>query len=302
MEVEFRPGFTIYRKKGRGISWIAPHSGHSFWIPDSRDEETDTVASLCWMKEGGNLLLADTPRSRDFGIDFNRAAPGKKDALSYHMKYETREMSNVFWSKYMDKYAWTASDERDHNMRLGIYRDFWNSADEKDSIVIIHRMMSRLSNSYSVMDVTGFGISASEMEKAVKSVNRKFRKVFDKRRNDFIDFILLLAHERFHYIHDKLDIEHVFNEFYDQDLKFLGIDECTENGFVETARLKMKKMKPEVTFRKFFIGKLSHGIKNISRGKKVLQIEVSSFLCNWYPDIASIIITKLSEELLVKKK
>ena len=256
MNVEFRPGFTIYRKNGISISWIAPHSGHSFLMPDSRDEETDTVASLCWMKRGGSLILADTPRVRDFGIDFNRASPSKKEALEYHMKYEHHELSSLLWLKYRDKYGWTAKDNNDFKNRLSIYRNFWKNANASQTVVLVHRMVSRLSNSSSLMDVTGFGISKKKIDAAVRKVNEKFSDIMEETKGDLREFILISAKERFHYMQSRLDMEHIFNNFYEQDLKFIGVRECEKNGFINAAENKLRSIKPEVTASKFFSGKL----------------------------------------------
>ena len=76
-------GFLVY-ENGKDIVWVVPHSGPALETPTSRDARSDTVASLCWLKVGGRLVVSSTPRKRALGIDFNRDPPPLGRSLRHY--------------------------------------------------------------------------------------------------------------------------------------------------------------------------------------------------------------------------
>ena len=84
--MDVQPGFTIY-KNGYGPVWVCPHAGPAFESPFDRDENSDVVASLCWLQTGGSLVISTISRHRALGIDLNRDAP-------------ERDSANLLWGEY----------------------------------------------------------------------------------------------------------------------------------------------------------------------------------------------------------
>ena len=78
-------------------------------------------------------------------------------------------------------------------------------------------------------------------------------------------------------------------------MKVLGVKDIDE--IVPGISRHVEGKVPKITTGEIFDGSLSHGLKNLSPGKKVLQAEVTGFLCNWYPDKASEIICDILEIL-----
>ena len=49
MKVTFNKGFSVYESPG-DIYFVTPHSGPAFEVTTSRDEYSETIASLSWKK------------------------------------------------------------------------------------------------------------------------------------------------------------------------------------------------------------------------------------------------------------
>ena len=89
MQIFYRKGYIVYQEKGEhNFTSVPPHAGAALEIPTSRDDNSETVASLCWMKTGGNFILSTMPRKRAFGVDFNRGIPKKTVSLVICRKFQ----------------------------------------------------------------------------------------------------------------------------------------------------------------------------------------------------------------------
>src|SRR3989344_3322044 len=80
MKTEFKKGYIVYKNKDDPV-FVVPHSGPALEIATSRDDNAETVASLCWKKDGGVLIVSGIPRRRQWGIDFNRDIPNIDKAI-----------------------------------------------------------------------------------------------------------------------------------------------------------------------------------------------------------------------------
>ena len=67
MDISFRKGYCAYKNKDNGIFIVTPHSGPAFENSTARDDNSETVASLCWKKVGGTLIVATVARKRLWG-------------------------------------------------------------------------------------------------------------------------------------------------------------------------------------------------------------------------------------------
>jgi len=86
MDVEINEGYTVYKDHGfdHNLVFITPHSGPAIQLVTSRDDNSETVASLAWMNIGGNLVISNSSRKMAFGLDVNRQLPPEKEALDYY--------------------------------------------------------------------------------------------------------------------------------------------------------------------------------------------------------------------------
>src|SRR3989338_5097901 len=91
---EFYRGFSVYKNSENGIVIVAPHSGPALETTTSRDDNSETVASLCFKKMGGTLIISNMSRKRYWGIDFNRDIPSKETATKMFDMF-SKENNNV---------------------------------------------------------------------------------------------------------------------------------------------------------------------------------------------------------------
>jgi hypothetical protein len=297
MGIKFYPGFTACRK-GAGPSWVAVHAGPGFDFPDSRDEKTDVIAGLCWKRLGGSLVLSNSSRSRSIGVDFNRSPPPMSEAISIHKVLEGGKINQDDWYDYRLKYAWTAADSKDHMQRLGIYKKFWQEVGKSGTVVVMHRMFGSPKTAGSVMDVFSRGFDEKKVKSAVLEVNRRHGDFFKEMGKDFADYLLMEERRRISFVKltppQQLEKEFVVN--MKEHMRILGVREMNE--IIPAFQKHLGKARaPVITVERLFDGSLSTGLKNLSREKRILQVEVTSFLCNWYPDKASEMICGVLEIL-----
>ncbi|MFC2143855.1 hypothetical protein ACFLQO_00670, partial [Candidatus Aenigmatarchaeota archaeon] len=179
MKIKFYPGFTVY-KNGKGPTYVTPHSGPALETVTSRDDNSETVASLCWMKTGGTLIVSNMTRKRLLGIDFNRQPPPIKKAIKYYDKFKKAENQEML-HKYRNKYAWVAKDEEDYMKRFKVYNDFWNEVRKGHFIVLVHRAFTRLKAVPSVMDLSTFqgkGVNTKFLNNVISEINKKHSRFF----------------------------------------------------------------------------------------------------------------------------
>ena len=81
MDFKIKEGYLVYQTS-RDPVLVTPHSGPALEIATSRDDNSETVASLCWQKIGGTLIISNVSRKRMWGIDFNRDIPPIINGLS----------------------------------------------------------------------------------------------------------------------------------------------------------------------------------------------------------------------------
>ncbi len=319
MRISFRRGYTVYSTPGN-VTYVALHSGPALETVTSRDENSETVASLCWLKTGGKLVVSGLSRKMSFGIDFNRGIPPKRDALKLFedfMKDENRE--RLF--EFRKKYAWSAASEDDYKRRLGIYRSFWEEVKKGDFVVLVHRCYTRMKNVPMLMDFTSFdgkGIDKGILEEAVKEVNRKNEKFFKKIEKEY-KAVTLIEQERvartIERVYGKFVLgkrnssDHAYNIHADMEVirKLCPKDvfeKLSENfsprNFLYACKKALENADtPRVTVEHVFKGLRSIGPKKqlLSKRRKVINVESTAFLNFWYPHKAAEMITDVVERI-----
>jgi hypothetical protein len=315
MQIDFNQGFTVYRN-GKEPVYVTPHSGPAFELPTTRDDNSETVASLCWMKTGGTLIVSNTTRKRAMGIDFNRDIPPVEDALRNWQDFINNQNPEKLY-QYRKKYAWVARDYEDYENRLKIYENFWQEIKTKDFIVFIHRAFPRLKAVPSLMDLVAINLDKNILNEIVEEINAKHLGFFKKIEKEY-KAIILLEEERIitniirvykKFGLDKMDIE--FLNHLKKDLKainkYAGKDvikklkeNFTPNNFLVATKKALKKAEhPRITVEEIFKGTKSLGPqKQLSpENKIILQFEPTSFLNFRYPHKASEIITEIMDKV-----
>ena len=319
MNMEFRRGYIVYKNSG-DITYVAPHAGPALEIPTSRDENTETVASLCWMKTGGKLVVSGLPRKRALGIDFNRGIPPKKKSIAlFHEFLKEKDTKELF--EYRKLYAWSAKNETDYKKRLKIYRSFWNEVKQGNFIVLIHRCFTRLKNVPTLMDFTSFdsrGISTKRLQNAVDEINEENRAFFKKIEKAY-KAVILLDEERviqnIKRIYGSFVVkEPGTNDFMENlagDLKVMEKycpkdvlkklkENFTPRNFLYACKKTLENVEPpRVTVEHVFKGKKSIGPKKqvISSRRTVINVESTAFMNYWYPHKTAEIITDIIRKL-----
>ena len=324
MEMEFREGFSVY-KNGTGPVFACVHTGPSFETPTSRDDNSDTVASLCWLKMNGSLVFSNIARKRLFGIDFNRGIPPKKHALDFHRLFEN-DIERKKLKKYRDKYGWVASNEQDYSKRLSMYNNFWSTIKLLGNFtVFIHRSFTRMKNYPNVMDVITFqgqGVDRKIVGEIVKKLNKKYQPFFRDIESAYKGSvireqqnILARVEEKFQSIElSKIGLE--YEENIRNDLKiikkyaskrlFARLERnFNKTNFILVSKNAMKNMPtPHITVESIYSGKLCLGPKKhlVGMNNIVLVIECNKFINYWYPDTAAQIIVDMVRKIKSVKK
>ena len=312
MDIFYKPGFSVYRNREDPV-YVVPHAGPAFETPTSRDENTDTVASLCWMVTGGKLIISTISRKRLLGVDFNRDPPSRTKAMDFYPKFiEDKEHTDL--QDFRQKYAWVAKDEKDHREKHRIYNNFWKSVKEDgELIVFMHRKFTRLKNYPSVIDIVTYGGSGINMEivkAALKRINRKYSKFFQRiaplykeaimaEEKRVIDRIKTIFGE---FSLEKMKAEYRANIMNDIDIAKRFADrnvmrrlerKFSERNFLSAIRNALKKGRPLVTMETIFKGAQALSQKKPLFEKTVLEIESDSFVNYWYPNETANIILEL---------
>jgi hypothetical protein len=322
MQIKFYPGFAVY-KNGNGPTYVTPHSGPAIETATSRDDNSDTVASLCWAKTGGTLIVSNIPRKRLFGIDFNRSVPPVKTALDYYEKFREDNDQEVLYA-YRKKYAWVAMDKADYMNRLKMYQNFWNEVRGGHFIVLVHRAFTRLKAVPSVMDLSTFqgrGIDIRFLKKVISDINSSYSGFF--KNNDF-------EYKNVVYLEQKKVINNLLRIYGDFDMKKTKADFLTNlkkdlrmikkytnkrlkerldddfspQNFLLATRSALEKIGyPKITVEHVFKGSLATGPKSQlfpSKNKIIIQFEPTAFLNSWYPNEASDMIIEIVNRVTEK--
>lgn len=320
LEIDFRRGFTVYRN-GVGPVWVCPHSGPALEVPTSRDENTDTVATLCWLKTGGSLVVSGVPRKKMLGIDFNRDIPPEDISLLMWPKFIENGHSERL-KNYRKKYGWTAKDKADYRQRLMIYKDFWNTVKRLGNVIVfVHREYTRMKNFPSIMDVItyqGEGVNKEIIKKIVKKINKNYGPFFKEISKNYKDSILLEQKrviERIKNVFSSFDLKEIKIEYKENILNDMKViekyadkkvvrklkEEFNEKNFLEGIRSALRNgPDPQITVESIFKGKMAVKTKKplFIKQNIVMEVECSSFINYWRPDVTSQIILDLLEDLV----
>jgi hypothetical protein len=315
MERSFFKGFTVYRNGGDPV-FVTPHSGPSFEVPTIRDENSDTVASLCWLKTGGTLVMSNMTRKRIWGIDLNRDPPSKEQALEMFPEFMA-DKNRAKLKEFRSKYAFVAKTAEDYFDRLKIYETFWTTVGNLGSVIIlVHRKYARMKNYPSLMDIVtyeGKGVDMETIKGVIAEINRKYGEQLMAMTEDYKATVLLEANRISSRILD------VFGEFSQENidaeyqtwlredaemLKKFVEPEMMENlkkGFTQEAFMAAvqaalaKPVIPEITLENFFKGRKALSVKSKFFNKQflIMEVEVNAFFAGWYPSIAADIIVDI---------
>jgi hypothetical protein len=309
MRVSFHTGFTVYRN-GRGPTYVTPHSGPALETTTSRDDNSETVASLCWLKTGGTLIVSNVPRKRLLGIDFNRDIPSLKKATDYYERFREDEDQEELYG-YRKRYAWVARDRDDYRERLRIYESFWKEVRKGHFIVLVHRAFTRLKAIPSVMDLSTFrgkGIDTGFLKEVVGDINSRYSEFFELTDFEYKNVVyleqkriinnILRIYGEFGLQKTKADFLdnlkkdlNVINRYAKKRLvKRLAEDFSPQNFLLATRSVLENIGKPRITVEHVFKGSLAVGAKKQlfpSKDKIIIQFEPTTFLNFWYPSEAS---------------
>ncbi len=322
--MKVKPGFMVFENEGSDITWATPHSGPALETPTSRDENSDTVASLCWMKVGGKFVLATIPRKRILGIDLNRDPPPPSKAVKYYNDFVNDEKQDHLL-EYREKYAWVAENKADHNRKLKIYKGFWDEVKKSGrTVVFIHRKFSRMKNYPSIMDVVAYedyGFSRKILAPIIRRLNRKYEDFLASIGENYRNAILLEQKrvlERIIEIYGSLDLNVIkaeYKQLIKGDLKVIGAhadrkladrleNHFTIKNFIRACRSSLENAgEPRITLESIFRG--SHGrsqTAGICKRKNVISIESNAFMNYWYPNEASNIVLDIVNAIQPMRK
>ncbi len=323
MQIFFRKGYIVYKEKGKGdFTFVAPHSGPALEIPTSRDDNSETVASLCWMKTGGTLVMSTMPRKRALGIDFNRGIPKRTEAVELFSQFMEDESPRRLYD-FRNKYAWTAHSEDDHRKRIRIYQSFWNEVRTGSTIALIHAAFNRLKLIPSIMDLSTFdsrGVDRDALEKAVKEVNSEYSSFLREVEKPY-KAVVLLEEERvinnILRVSDRFGLDDMNPDFLENvkaDLEAMkkyvtrkDMDSLQENftprNFLMTCKKALVSMEtPRVTVEHYFRASKSIAPKKQllspkKKGRIVMNLECSRFINFWHPHTAAEMIVKILERV-----
>ncbi len=320
MEIKFYKGFAVYKLNDAPV-FVSPHSGPAFHVPTSRDENTDTVASICWTKTQGTLIVANLSRKMTMGIDFNRDPPQKKLALQMWDKFQSDENIEEL-EEYRKNYAWAAKDEHDHEERLKIYDEFWRAVRNSGGVIVfVHRKFTRMKNFPSILDIItyqGLGVDKAVVEAIVGKINEKYAPFFKSISAQYKKAIVLETERQVQRIKDifsdfdlkSMKVEYMTNTKKDIEVisKFASKravkrleKEFSHRNFILAVKSALKSdVQPKVTLESIFSGNHARSMMNPLFNKKeriIMEVECNQFLTYWNPNIAAEIITDLLSNL-----
>jgi len=315
MNFKINEGYLVYQT-ARNPVFVTPHSGPALEIATSRDDNSETVASLCWQKVGGTLIISNVSRKKVWGIDFNRDIPPKRHALNMFNKFiEGTDQDSLF--RYGEKYSWVSINEEDYSKRLYIYKKFWRDVGKGNFVVLIHRAFPRIKLIPAIMDVLIFNPELKErLFRIINRINSKYQLFFKNIEKDYKQMVLfeekrvvsniLKMHKDFDLNQMNLD----FKQDLKKDLKVIRkfADEryikrleknFTPKNFILVVRSALNNVgPPKIMMEQIFKGTLSYGPRQmLDSSKIVLQIEPSRFMNFWYPKVAADIIKEIVTKL-----
>jgi hypothetical protein len=322
MQVFYRRGYIVYKQEGSGFTYVAPHSGPAMEVPTSRDDNSETVASLCWMRTGGTFVLSTMPRKRAFGIDFNRGIPSKTESLNLFKEF-MKDSRPVALHNFRKRYAWVSSSDHDYKKKMNIYSSFWNEVKSGETIALIHAAFNRLKLVPSVIDITSFdskGVDKDLLQRIVDELNEEYSKFFKEIEKSY-KAVVLLEEERaisnIMRVSEKFGMEEMNPDFLENvkadleavkkhttkaDMKDLEKNFTPRNFLRYSKKALLNMDPPRVTVEHYFKGNKSIAPKKqlLARKRKdriVMNFEGSRFINFWYPHQAAEMITKILERV-----
>jgi hypothetical protein len=308
----FEKGFSVYKNADNPV-WVAPHSGSAFETPTSRDWNSDTVASLCWLKSGGSLVLSTVTRKRIWGIDYNRDPPQAAHAIRMYPEF-VADRNRPRLQDYRSRYAFVARNKADYDERLRMYTDFWTTVGNLGSIIIMcHRKFARLKNYPSLIDIVtyeGRGVDTHIITGVIDQINKKYGRQLKRIGKHYRMFLLTETKritERIRRVYGEFDLEKTDIEYHlwlkedianikrlagDLSCQALETELCIKNFLGAVKQALKLQITPSVTLENFFKGKKALSVKSkfFERHFLVMEAEVNAFFGYWYPDLAAEII------------
>lgn len=321
MDAFFQRGYTLYVDgKDSSVSIVAPHTGPAMETVNSRDDNSETVASLVWKKTGGKLLVSNISRLREWGIDFNRDIPPlnlSKEMYDPFIQDSTEDKI----TEYKKKYAWVAKNDDDYYRRLKIYQNFWYEASSAKYIVLVHRAISRIKSVPSIMDIITFmnkGVKKKAIKEIVNDVNTKYYEFLKSIEKTYKKFVLLEQERTVSNVIKKYNTFSMnklplhIRELFQKDIEKIGIysqkyvikrlkNTFTPQTFLGATKHALNNIPtPQVTIENIFDGSLAWGPKRKlfpEKDKVIIEVEPTYFMNRWYPEITAKIIYDVIEML-----
>ena len=308
MKIVFFPGFLFMDYGNSPYFVINVHSTCSLNILPRGDVGADLIARLVAENLKCKALIATITKNEFFGINFNRLPPSFKDAEEMFKFGIKKDYEKLY--RFGKQFAFTAFDKKDYFQRNRIYNLFWKVARQmrKKKILFIfpHAQASILKNLPSIMDITFYQTLEEEIaKKIIQKANKKFKKELRKLSKEYLEYTLFST--RFHYgnviriKYGKFDpklFKEETKEFFEKCLA--RAKELNEKVFKLLSRNKTLKnllkatelifKQPQITFEKNFTGLYSLAPQKFLKGEKMMQVEISTFLGECYPDLAAKII------------
>jgi len=302
-QVQFKRGFIVYSDGNEKNVIVSPHSGPALESSTSRDDNSETVASLCWGKIGGKLIIGNMPRHRLLGIDFNRDIPSLDLALKYYKHFINRDLEKINYFK--SRYGWVAIDEKDYYNRLKIYQDFWAEVGKGQKIVLVHRAFTKMRNVPSIIDIVTFGKDGVKQDKIkgiVDEVNLKYYNFLKKIEDDYKQAILFETKRELLNVIDKNGNIVNINSSLKKDLKKMELycskekliklkNDFTPQNFLDCVQDSLRNIPfLRITIQKVFEGDLAYAPKRKlfpRKDKTIIEVEPCRFMNFWHPQITA---------------
>ncbi|MBL7206358.1 MAG: hypothetical protein ISS36_02025 [Candidatus Aenigmarchaeota archaeon] len=307
MKVEIKNGYIHLKNKDDPV-YIVLHTGPNYSLPTIRDTNSDTVASLCWKKTGGRLLLSTMARNPLIGVDLNREVPDKKTAIK-----EWKNAVNENVVDFKKVYGMVAKNEKDYEKRIMLYKNFWKIAKSTGKhFILLHTQDLRIGNYPSLFDIVtfdGIGIKKERTMEIIKKLNKKFRREFSNLENNFKTRLLASANS---IETDKmLNNTDAYAEWFERDTGVIRKygdknivkrleNSITKENFIRAVENVLKKDIPlKITLEQNFWGAKAFAPKKelIGKNRKVVEIEVNGFLNNSYPELVADVLVEFVKML-----
>jgi hypothetical protein len=302
MQHEIHDGFLVLDSGRQGPCYVCPHSGIHIRDPKSRDAFTEVIGFEL-AKTSGRSVLSTLPRDQDFGIDFFRRLPEKKDALRFHKYYEREDWDSIY--KFRSTYAFVAKKGKDFEAKRKIYKKFWKAAHKNNGYVIaVHNTTTRIKNHPTILDLISFenrGCEKSKLEKIADILNKKYKKEFKAIKKYYDSYLLLNSYEileenRKHFGTIKKS-RGLFRENVIKDMKMaekiLGKKvKFTDNDYMKSVKEAIRiAQDPKITVEKNFSGKMGFAMFDMIPDNLIkIELEINEAIMRYKPVLTGKII------------